>query len=52
MKDVIVIAERSRENKELLAIENMDKTIIVEIAKVSNAIDLDSIIIGQLVMLT
>lgn len=42
IKDVIVIAEKGRENKELLAIENIDKIAIAEVAKVSNAIDLTS----------
>ncbi len=37
MKDIIAVAER---NRELLAMENVDKTVIAEVAKVSSAIDL------------
>ena len=32
MKDVIVVAEKSRENKELLIMENADKTAMIEVA--------------------
>ncbi len=39
IKDLIAIAEKGGENKQLLAIENRDKTAIVEVAKVSIAID-------------
>ncbi len=39
MKDVISVAER---DGELLAMENVDKTAIAEVAKVSSAIDLGS----------
>ena len=39
IKDVIAIIEKSRENKELLAIENANKTAIAEVTKVSSAID-------------
>ncbi len=42
MKDMIVVAEKGGENKELLAIENVDKTAMAEVAKVSSAIDLRS----------
>ena len=42
MKNVIVIAERGGENKKLLTMENAIKTILAEISKVSNAIDLRS----------
>lgn len=42
MKDMIVVAERSRENKELLAIQNIDKIVIAEVVKVLSAIDLES----------
>ena len=42
MKDVITVAERSGENKELLAMENVDKTAMAEIKKVLSAIDLGS----------
>ena len=42
IKDVITVAERSRENKELLTMENTDKTAMAEVAKVSDAIDLGS----------
>lgn len=34
------MAERVGENKELLAMKNVDKSIIVEVAKVSSAINL------------
>ena len=40
IKDVIAVAERGRENGELLVIKNMDKTVIAEVAKVSSAIKL------------
>ena len=40
MKDLIVVVKRDKENKELLAIENADKTVMAEVAKVSSAIDL------------
>lgn len=33
-------AKKSRENKELLAIKNIDKTVIVEDLKILSAIDL------------
>ncbi len=42
IKDTIAVAERGRENKELLAIEKTDKTAIAEVAKVLNNIDLGS----------
>lgn len=42
MKNVIVVTEKSRENKKLLAIENIDKTIMVEVTKVLSAINLRS----------
>ena len=39
---MIAVVKKDKENKELLAMENTDKTAIVEIAKVSNAIDFRS----------
>ena len=42
MKDVIVVAEKGGENKELLVIKKADKTVIAEIAKISSVIDLGS----------
>ena len=42
MKDVIAVAEKDRENKKFSAIENADKTVKAEVAKVSNVIDLRS----------
>ena len=42
MKDMIAVAEKGRENKELLAIENINKTAMAEVAKVSSTIDLRS----------
>ena len=42
MIDVIPAAEKSRENRRLLAIQNIDKTTIVEVAKVLNAINLSN----------
>ncbi len=42
MKDMIVVAEKGGKNKELLAIDNVDKTAIAEVAKVSNTIYLGS----------
>ena len=40
MKNMIAVAKKSKENKELLAIKNVDKTIIAEIVKMLNTIDL------------
>ncbi len=37
---MIVVAERSKENKELLVIENVNKVEMAEVAKVLSAIDL------------
>ncbi len=42
MNDVIAVAERGGENKELLAMENIDKTVMAKVAKVSNVINLRS----------
>ena len=42
MKDVIVVIKRGGENKELLAIENINKTAIAKFTKVSSAIDFES----------
>lgn len=41
MKDMIISAEKSRDNKGLLTIENVNKTAMAEVAKVSSAIDYD-----------
>ncbi len=40
MEDMIILAEKSRENEELLVIENVNKTLMAEVVKVSSAIDL------------
>lgn len=37
---MIKVAQKSGKNKDLLAIENIDKIAIVKVAKVSNAINL------------
>ena len=42
MKKVIAMAEKDRENKELLTIKNVDKTAMAKFAKVLSAIDLRS----------
>ena len=42
MKDMITVVKKSGENKELLAIENVDKIAIVKVTKMSSAIDLKS----------
>ena len=42
IKAVIVVVERDGKNKELLAMENIDKTVIVEVAKVLSVINLES----------
>ncbi len=42
MKDVIAMVKKTGENKELLVIENINKTIIAEVVKVSNTINLGS----------
>lgn len=39
---MIIPAEKDRNNKELLAIDNVNKTTIAEVAKMSSAIDLNS----------
>ena len=39
---VITVVEKSRENKELLAIESVDKNTIAKVAKIPSAIDLRS----------
>ena len=39
---MIAVAKKIRENKELLAMENADKTAIAEITKVLSIIDLGS----------
>ena len=40
MKDVIVVAEKGRKNRKLLAMKNADKTALTKVAKVLIAIDL------------
>lgn len=52
MKNMIAVTKRSKKNKKLLIIENGDKTAIVEVAKVSNVINLKRSIFKQLIMLT
>ena len=42
MKDIIVVAKRSRKNKELLAIKNVNKTTMAEVAKILNVSDFRS----------
>ena len=39
MKNIITLTEKSGENKKLLAIKYIDKTAMVEMAKVSSTID-------------
>lgn len=39
LKNIIVVAKRDRKNKEFLAIKNIEKTAIVEVTKVLNAIN-------------
>ena len=39
MKDMIVAAEKGRENGELLIIENIDKIAMAEIMKISSVIE-------------
>lgn len=41
MKDIIILAETSKDNKEQLAIENINKTVIAKVAKMFNAINFD-----------
>ena len=52
MKDVIAIVEKNRENKELLAIENVDKTAMAEVKKCQVPLILEISIVVQLTMLT
>ncbi len=42
MKNVIVVTEKSGENKKLLVMENINKTIIAEVAIILNTINLES----------
>ena len=42
MKNLMVVAEKDKENKKLLAIINADKTAIAKVTKVLSAIDLQS----------
>lgn len=42
IKNIIVVAENSLENKELLVIENVNKITIAKVIKVSSIIDLES----------
>lgn len=41
MKNVIILAKKSRDKKELLVIKNVNKTTIAKIAKVVSTINLD-----------
>lgn len=51
MKDVIAIAKTNKENKELLVMENIDKTAIAKVSKVLGFINLGISIIRQLTIL-
>ncbi len=42
IKNVIAVVKKSEENKVLLTMENVDKTTMTEVAKVSSTIDLES----------
>lgn len=42
IKNVIIAAEKGRKNRRLLAMKNIDKTIIVEFVKVSSIINLSN----------
>ena len=42
MKNVIVAAKKDRKNRGLLTIENVDKTAMAEVVKVSSVIDLSN----------
>lgn len=42
MKNIIILTEKNRNNKGLLVIENIEKIVITEVAKILNAIDLNS----------
>lgn len=42
MKDIIIVTKKGGENKKLLAIKNVNKTTMMDIAKVLSAIDLKS----------
>ena len=42
MKDMIAIAKKGRENGRPLAMENVDKTAMAEVAKVSTTVDLSN----------
>ncbi len=42
MKDMIAMIEKGEKNKELLVMENVEKTAIAEVIKVSSTIDLGS----------
>ena len=40
MKNVIAVAKKGEENKKLLSIKDVDKTVIIKITKMSNIINL------------
>ena len=42
MKDIIAVTEKNGENQELLTMENIEKSAMAEIIKVSNTNDLRS----------
>ncbi len=42
MKDIIAVVEIDRKNKELLAIKNIDKTVVAKVTRVLSTIDLKS----------
>lgn len=42
MKDMIILVEKNRNNKKVLAIENVNKTAIVKVEKMLSTIDLDT----------
>lgn len=42
MKNMIAVAKRDKENKKPLIIENINKSVIIKVTKVSNTIDFDN----------
>ena len=42
MKNVIIVAEKNRKNRRLLAMENKNKSAIAKVAKISNIIYFDN----------
>ena len=51
MKNVIAVAEKGKENKKLLTIENVNKTAMTKLQKCQVQLILKVSIVGQLIIL-